>query len=115
MMADMIRVIIESPFAACANGKYTKGAAEQYLRRCLLDSLLRGEAPFASHAIYPIVLDDDDPDERRRGIEAGYAWMGQAEIVVFCVDLDWSPGMLAARDRCDELAIPWRERRLKYA
>lgn len=50
----MRRVIIESPYAGNVEANAT------YLRRCLRDSLLRGEAPFASHAIYtlPGVLDD---------------------------------------------------------
>lgn len=74
------RVMIESPFAG-------KGATEEervkdeklklrYLRFCLRDSILRGEAPFASHAIYtqPWVLDDRDPEERALGIACGFAF-----------------------------------------
>lgn len=53
----MIRVIIESPYAGDVDANLT------YLRACLRDCLLRGEAPFASHGLYaqPGVLDDAIP------------------------------------------------------
>lgn len=43
-------VLIESPFS----GQGTEGV--RYLFCALLDSVLRGEAPIASHAIYPLCL-----------------------------------------------------------
>jgi hypothetical protein len=88
----MRRVIIESPYAGDVERNL------RYLRACMRDSLLRGEAPFASHAIYtqPGVLDDNDPEQRRMGINAGFEWWPAAEAVVFYVDLGWSPGMLRA-------------------
>ena len=57
-------VILESPYFAD-----TEDGVEQnvkYARQCLRDSLLRGEAPLASHLLYtqPGVLDDRVPDER---------------------------------------------------
>lgn len=52
----MRRVIVESPYA----GDIERNM--RYLRACLADCLRRGEAPFASHAIYtqPGVLDDSE-------------------------------------------------------
>lgn len=84
-------VIIESPYA----GNVTRNI--DYARECLADSLKRGEAPIVSHLLYtqPGVLDDDDPEQRRLGIEAGYAWMKVADAVIFYVDLDISNGMQA--------------------
>lgn len=41
----MRRVIIESPY----HGNVERNL--RYLRACLRDSLLRGEAPFASHGL----------------------------------------------------------------
>jgi hypothetical protein len=59
------------------------------------DSLLRGEAPIASHLLYtqPGVLDDQVSDERRLGIEAGLVWRVAAEATVVYQDLGVSPGM----------------------
>lgn len=70
----------------------------RYLDAALLDCLRRGEAPFASHAIYTRagVLDDMKPDERSLGIVAGFAWRKVAHLTAFYVDLGWSPGMRAA-------------------
>jgi len=86
-------VVIESPYAG-DTVRHT-----HYLRACLRDCLDRGEAPFASHAIYtlPGVLDDLVPEQRERGIAAGFAWRAHAAAVCFYVDLGWSPGMIEAQ------------------
>lgn len=88
-------VVIESPYA----GDIQRNL--RYVRACMRDSLGKGEAPFASHALYtqPGVLDDAAPEERRLGIVAGYEWGEVADAVVFYTDLGWSPGMLAAEER----------------
>lgn len=80
-------VIVESPYA---------GEVElnlRYLRACMLDCLLRGEAPFASHALYTQVLEDDDPPQRALGIAAGFAWAAQADKTVVYTDRGISNGM----------------------
>ena len=66
-----------------------------YGRACLRDSLMRGEAPMASHLLYTQagVLDDSNPAERRFGIHAGHAWLRRADAVVVYMDHDISPGM----------------------
>jgi hypothetical protein len=88
----MKRVIIESPFAGDVDRN------RRYLRACMADSLARDEAPFASHGLYTQegVLDDTVPAERKRGIEAGYAWWEGADLVAFYIDLGWSDGMRRA-------------------
>lgn len=85
----MRRVIIESPFA----GNTDKNI--QYARSCLRDSLMRGESPYASHLLYtqPGVLDDNHPDERKRGIDAGLMWADGADLVAVYTDLGLSDGM----------------------
>lgn len=85
----MRRVILESPFA----GDVERNVA--YARRALRDSLMRGEAPIASHLLYtqPGVLDDTKPDERRHGIDAGLAWGVVADATVVYADLGVSRGM----------------------
>lgn len=85
----MNRVIVETPFA----GDVELNVA--YLRACLADCLQRGEAPFASHALYtqPGVLRDDVPEEREHGIQAGFAWREAAHKTVVYTDLGMSNGM----------------------
>lgn len=85
----MRRVILESPFA----GDVERNIA--YARAALRDCLLRGEAPLASHLLYtqPGVLDDDAPDERALGIEAGLVWGQLAEATVVYADRGISKGM----------------------
>jgi hypothetical protein len=80
-------VILESPFA----GDVERNTL--YARRALKDSLMRGEAPIASHLLYPQVLDDLIPSERQLGIDAGLAWRKVAEATVVYQDYGISPGM----------------------
>jgi len=85
----MRRVILESPYAGDVE------ANVEYARACLRDCLLRGEAPIASHLLYtqPGVLDDDNPEERKLGIDAGLEWGVHAEASVVYTDLGISTGM----------------------
>lgn len=56
----------------------------RYARACLLDSLSRGEAPFAAHLLYPQVL-SDSPEDVRKGMRAGVAVLKRcAALVVYC-------------------------------
>lgn len=80
-------VILESPFAPGTR------AILRYLRACIGDCLKKGEAPFASHGLYPGALDDTIPDQRRIGLEAGFAWRGLAAATVVYCDLGISKGM----------------------
>ncbi len=86
----MRRVVVESPFAGDVETNL------RYLRAALRDCLMRGESPFASHAIYtqPGVLNDKDPEERRHGIESGFMWRYSAEATVVYTDLGITDGML---------------------
>jgi hypothetical protein len=80
-------VIIESPY----KGKIHRNKI--YARRCMLDSLSRGEAPFLSHLLYTQVLDDNDREQRNQGISAGLAWGEKAESTAVYIDYDISAGM----------------------
>ncbi len=105
--------IIESPFAA-PKGHWPRWwylyQNRKYLRRCLRDSLLRGEAPFASHGIYPGALDDNSATERLLGMKAGWGWMKKADAVIFYLDRGTSSGMLAGLKRARELKLPVEQR-----
>lgn len=82
-------VIVESPYAGDIE------ANVEYARKCVRDSLLRGEAPIASHLLYtqPGVLKDEIPAERQHGIDAGLAWRKVASVSVVYTDLGISKGM----------------------
>ena len=91
------RVIIESPFGTNVDGSrctHEEMAANvEYIKLCIADSLDRGEAPFASHGFYPLVLDDATPEERKAGMEAGFAWGEAAELIAVYTDRGITPGM----------------------
>lgn len=70
----------------------------RYARRAMLDSLERGEAPYASHLLYTQVLDDATPEQRQHGLEAGWAWQSSADAIVVYTDWGISAGMQAAID-----------------
>lgn len=83
-------VTVESPFS---------GNVEQnidYARRCMLDCIKRGEAPFASHLLYTQdgILRDTDARERFRGIEVGLEIARRMDVTVVYIDLGISEGML---------------------
>lgn len=104
----MRRVIIESPFA----GDVARNIA--YARRCVRDSLLRGEAPIASHLLYTQegILDDLVPAERDQGIAAGLAWRTVADASVVYVDLGISNGMMLGIRAAIDARVPVEYRRL---
>lgn len=85
----MIRVILESPYAGDVEENV------KYARSCIRDSLSRGEAPIASHLLYtqPGILDDNVPEERQWGIDAGLAWGKGADKTVVYTDRGISRGM----------------------
>lgn len=86
----MRTVIIESPYAGAIE------ANRAYLWRCIRDSLAQGEAPFASHGLYPGPLNEGLSSDRLLGIMAGFAWWPGADEIIFYLDLGWSRGMRAA-------------------
>lgn len=101
-------VVIESPYAGHSTwpwpfdflgDRIERWRNVWYARRCMFDSLARGEAPLAAHLLYtqPGILDDDVPGERTLGMRAGFAWAIHAKKRVFYVDRGMSPGMAAAR------------------
>jgi len=71
-------VVIETPY-----GGENIGDNIEYAQKCMEDSLRRGEAPMLSHLLYTQVLDDSDPMQRVLGMEAGWAWIAVADVVVY--------------------------------
>ena len=102
-----LRVILESPFAGDV------AANVEYAKACLLDSLMRGEAPYASHLLYTTVLDDNDLGQRHIGMDAGHAWVGAAELVVAYTDRGISQGMSERLRLAHEAGLPVEYRSLE--
>lgn len=102
MSGPFVLVQLESPYA----GNIERNL--QYAREAMRDCLMRGEAPFASHALYTQrgVLDDNDKSERTLGIEAGLAWGAQAERTVVYVDLGITAGMHIGIERARSVGRP---------
>jgi hypothetical protein len=102
-------VLVESPYA----GDVEKNL--RYLRAALHDCFLRGEFPWASHAVYtqPGVLDDTVPAERELGIEAGLAWGRCADKTVVYTDLGITAGMQRGMDRALAQGRPIERRSLE--
>jgi len=98
----MRKIQLETPFA----GDVEKNI--KYARACLRHSLLKGEAPFASHLLYTQdgVLDDDIPEERRVGIEAGLVCGRDADTTVVYTDLGISDGMKQGIERAEKEGRP---------
>ncbi|MFA6338688.1 MAG: hypothetical protein WCW87_01335 [Candidatus Paceibacterota bacterium] len=104
----MKKVIIESPFAG--NTERNK----EYARKCMRDSLLRGEAPLCSHLLYTQmgILDDNIKHERDLGIEAGLIWGEEAELTVVYEDYGISMGMLLGIERANNDGRPVEYRKI---
>lgn len=99
-VSGMRRVVIESPLA----GDWSRNI--RFAQYAMLDSFLRGEAPFASHLLYPQCLDDTEPEQRLLGMSAGFAWGAGAELCAVYDQLGTSPGMRAGIERAQALNIP---------
>jgi hypothetical protein len=86
---EMELVLMESPYAGDIDTNI------KFARACMRDSLGRGEAPFAMHLLYTQegILDDDIPEERNWGIEAGFAWGKHAKKTAVYTNLGITPGM----------------------
>lgn len=108
----MRRVILESPFKGDDWKQTERNIA--YLRLCLRDCVLRGEAPYASHALFtqPGVLDDHNPDERTLGMNAGFAWREVAEKTVVYTDFGISRGMQYGITHAETSGMPVEYRKI---
>lgn len=85
----MKKVIIESPFAGDVQANI------EYARKAVRNSILKGEAPFASHLLYTQegILDDNNPEERKLGIDVGLTLCKDFDLTAVYTDKGISKGM----------------------
>ena len=95
-----VPVVVETPYRG--SDRAPRALHVEYAKACMLDSLRRGEAPFLSHLLYTQVLDDDDPLERKHGIEAGLIIGDMFPKRVIYVDMGLSEGMRSGLERANE-------------
>ena len=96
-----MRVIIESPYAGV-----DRDLNVAYARRCLQDSLDRGEAPFASHLLYTQVLDDSVRVQRKLGMSRALDWYDVAEMIVGYMDRGITTGMRVGISYARQIGLP---------
>ena len=82
--ADEKRTVSENEEAAI---KYSRFAIEQ------------GCIPLASHLLYPRILDDSNPEQRKLGLFFGQVWLDIAREIWIFSDGSLSKGMQAEYDR----------------
>lgn len=102
----MRRVMLESPYA----GKIKRHIA--YAFACAKDCLKRGEAPFASHLLYTLILDDTVANEREWGIQSGFAWRNASEASVVYTDFGITRGMRYGIEQAEKEGHPVEYRKL---
>lgn len=90
----MEKVLLESPWHSTDDTEHEKN--REYVRIAIRDSLSRGEAPFASHALYGPSTDDNIPHERSLGLAAGQEWYSFSHRMAFYMDRGFSAGMVYA-------------------
>ncbi|WP_313291938.1 DUF7768 domain-containing protein [Faecalispora jeddahensis] len=94
-------VFICSPFAGDIEKNLNK--AREYLKF----AVEQGTIPFAPHLLYPQVLDDGDPEQRKLGLYFGMIWLRKCdELWVFGRYI--SKGMQAEIDKASKHRIPIR-------
>lgn len=96
------RVLVESPYAGDVSANII------YARRATKDCLVRSEIPFTPHLLYTQegILNDNIPEERKLGIEAGLAWGKVCDASVAYIDYGISHGMQYGIDRAKQEGRP---------
>lgn len=104
----MKRIIIESPYAGDIELNL------RYAKACVKDSILRGEAPFASHLLYTQfgILDDFIPNQRTLGINMGFAWGEVSDGSAVYEDLGIARGMEEGILQAENAGRPYEYRQL---
>lgn len=87
----MYKVIIISPYTGKTLEKIRDNI--NYAKECMKDSFNRDESPVAFHLLYPGILNDKIPEQRKKGMNAAYEWFSSADYCVVYGDHGISKGM----------------------
>ena len=68
----------------------------------------RGIAPFAPHLVYPQLLNDKDPYERKKGMDFGLAFLEKCDEVWVYDGNGITPGMKKEIESASSIGIPVR-------
>lgn len=93
--------VIESPYA----GEIDRNI--KYLERCIKFCAYIGLAPYASHKMMTVALDDLNPAERILGIDCGLTYRRLVDRRIFFIDYDYSSGMNYAKDLYGKDKLSW--------
>src|ERR1700685_2220829 len=103
----MRTVAIESPYA----GDIPQNV--RYAKACVRDCLKRNEACYGSHLFFTQegLLDDNVPEERKLGMQAGFFIAEKMAVRVVYEDLGYSSGMRAGMNHAMEMgqAVEFRK------
>ncbi len=94
-------IFVASPYA----GDVEKNIA--FAKRACRYVMEQGHAFFAPHLLYPQILDDTDPKERKTGLKLGLSILKKFDELWVCGNRI-SAGMEAEIERAKQLGIPIR-------
>jgi hypothetical protein len=112
-VSSMRRVIVESPYSAITSEEKTGNL--DFAADCCRDCVSRGENPFASHLFYTQFLDDNDPVERKLGLEMAFELWDFYDAIIFYMDRGFSEGMQLALIHAFQIDKPFERRILRQA
>jgi hypothetical protein len=104
MEALMQRIFIATPYRAETAEGWERNL--RYARAAMHDSIERGEAPFASHLLYPQVLADTNQEQREYGIAAGIEYLKICSALAVYEDLGKTAGMELEIRAATDTGIP---------
>lgn len=84
-------VLIVSPFVQEDPANASK--MMRYAERATRDSLLKNEAPLATHVFYPSVISTKNPIERDTGLQSQLSWVKGCDVVAAYIDFGITPAM----------------------
>lgn len=105
-------VFVISPY--CNKNKLCHKQNIQFAKLCLSDSIKRNESAFASHLLYPQVLNNKNSIERDLSIQDGLEWLNKSDFVVCYVDRGITNGMKICLDRAKLINKLIFYRRISY-
>jgi hypothetical protein len=86
--------VIECPFGT--EDTSMRDQYERYAKKCIQDSLKRGEAPFAGQLLYSNLLNDRVQSEKDIILVSHLSWIAVADVIAIYTDMGLSASMQMA-------------------